>query len=132
MIAVLDASAAIEIALQREKAQKFTPHVAAADWVIAPTLFIAEVTNVFWKYQKYADVPFLACEQGIEQAMSLPDDFIDEKDLYREAFKLACNLDHSVYDMLYLVVARRNNATLLTLDKKLLKAARKCSIDIVD
>ncbi len=131
MIAVLDASVAIEIVLQRQKAEKFLRSVAEADWVITPNLFIAEVTNVFWKYQKFTDLPFLICEKGIEQAISLPDNFIAEQDLYREAFKLACNLNHSVYDMLYLVVARRNNATLLTLDKKLLQTAGKCSVEVV-
>ena len=130
MIAVLDASAAIEIVLQRKKAKQFVRSVSEADWVIAPNLFIAEVTNVFWKYQKFANLPFAVCEKGIEQAISLPDDYITEHDLYREAFKLACSLNHSVYDMLYLVVARRNSATLLTLDSKLLQTAEKCSIDI--
>ena len=130
MIAVLDASAAIEIVLQRDQAETFSSYVAEAEWVITPTLFISEVTNVFWKYQKLADFPFLVCEKGLEQTIGLPDDFIDERNLYREAFKLACTLDHSVYDMLYLVVARRNNATLLTLDNKLLKAAQKCSIEV--
>lgn len=47
MIAVLDASAEIEIVLQREYSEKFTPYITKADWVITPTLFIAEVTNVF-------------------------------------------------------------------------------------
>jgi predicted nucleic acid-binding protein len=131
MIAVLDASAAIEVVLQREQSEKFTSCIAAADWVIAPTLFIAEVSNVFYKYQKLADFPFAVCEKGIEQAIILPDDFINEGDLYREAFKLACDLNHSVYDMLYLTVARRNNATLLSLDKELLKIARKCSVNII-
>jgi predicted nucleic acid-binding protein len=130
MIAVLDASVAIEIVLQREQAPKFSRCVVGADWVIAPSIYVAEVANVFWKYQKLADFPFLVCEKGIEQSLALVDDFIEEKDLCREAFKLACNLDHSVYDMLYLIVARRNNGTLLTLDKKLIKAAQKCSIEI--
>ena len=130
MIFILDASAAIEIVLQRSQAERFTVHIAEADWVISPNLFIAEVTNVFWKYQKLADFPFLTCEKGLEQAIGLPDDYIDEHMLYREAFKLACTLNHSVYDMIYLIVARRNNGTLLSMDKNLIKAAQKCSIEV--
>ena len=65
-------------------------------------LLTSEVTNVFWKYQKMADVSFLSCEKGIEQALSLPDDFINELDLYREAFKLGCAMNYPIYDMLYL------------------------------
>ena len=131
MIAVLDTSAAIEIVLQREYSGIFTPCITSADWVIAPTLYIAEVANVFWKYQKLVDYPFADCEKNIEQAIGLPDDFVNERELYREAFKLACNVDHSVYDMLYLTVARRNNATLLTMDKKLIKTAQKCSVEVI-
>ena len=130
MIAVLDASAAMEIVFQRDLAGKLSKVVVDADWVIAPTLFISEVTNTIWKYQKFADFPYRSCEKVLAWAQALPDDFINEMDLYREAFKLSCTLNHPVYDMLYLVVARRNNGILLTLDKKLMKAAIKCSVDI--
>jgi predicted nucleic acid-binding protein len=130
MITVLDASAAIEIVFQRDLAEELSKIVVEATWVIAPTLFISEVTNTIWKYQQFDNFPYRSCEKVLEQALALPDDFINEMDLYREAFKLSCTLNHPVYDMLYLVVARRNNGTLLTLDKKLMKAAIKCSVDI--
>lgn len=130
MIAVLDASAAVEIVLQRKMAAQLNDCLDEAEWVIAPTLFISEVTNVFWKYQRLADFPFQFCEQRLDLAIALPDDFIEELDLFREAFKMACTLNHPVYGMLYLVVARRKNATLLTLDRKLVKAAQKSSIDV--
>ena len=129
MIVVLDASAAIEIVLQRNLAEKLSKHVTKADWVITPTLFISEITNTIWKYQKFADLPYRSCEKALEQALALPDDFINELDLYREAFKLSCTLNHPVYDMLYLLTARRNNGLLLTLDKQLIKTAIKCSVE---
>lgn len=129
MIVVLDTSAAVEIVLQRDSAQGLAEVVRAADWVIAPTLFITEVNNVFWKYQKFADYPYPDCERDIEQAISLPDEYISEIDLYREAFKLGCTLDHPIYDMIYMVLARRNSAELLTMDKKLITAAHKAGVD---
>ncbi|MCK5680529.1 type II toxin-antitoxin system VapC family toxin [bacterium] len=129
MIAVLDTSAAIEIVLQRNFAKKLAKYVTDADWVITPNLFISEITNTIWKYQRFANLPYSACEKALEQALALPDDFIDELDLYREAFKLSCSLNHPVYDILYLLIARRNNGLLLTLDKKLSKIAIKCSVE---
>ena len=129
MIAVLDASAAIEIVLQRNFAGKLAGYITEADWVIAPTLFISEVTNTIWKYHKFTDLPYRSCEKALEQALALPDDFINELDLYREAFKLSCTFNHPVYDMLYLLIARRNNGLLLTLDKQLIKIAIKCSVE---
>lgn len=132
MIAVLDASAAVEVVLQRSMAGLLSKYLGEADWVIAPTLFISEVTNVFWKYRRLTDLSLQDCERGLEQAIALPDDFIDEHDFFREAFKLSCTLDHSVYDIMYLVAARRNNAVLLSLDKKLIRNAKECSIEVAE
>ena len=78
------------------------------------------------------DHPFMICEKNLEQAIALPDDFINEIELYREAFKLGCTVGHSIYDMLYLIISRRNNGTLLTMDEKLAKTAIKCSIQVVN
>ena len=123
MIVVLDASAAAEIVLRRTAATELSDFVAAADWVIAPTLFVSEIVNVFWKYHSIANYPYEACDKHIEHAIALPDDYIDEIDIYREAFNMGCKLNHPIYDMMYLVLARRNNALLLTMDKKLTSAA---------
>lgn len=128
MIVVLDASAAVEIILQREFSQPLTSVLKEADWVISPALFVSEISNVFWKYQKFANYSFDDCEKSIEQAITLPDDYINDIELYREAFNLGCMLNYPVYDMLYLILARRNNAKLLTMDKKLIAAAQKCNI----
>jgi len=58
MIAVLDTSAAVEVVLKRESSALFTDFIAEADLVIAPTLLITEATNVFWKYQKFSEIPY--------------------------------------------------------------------------
>ncbi len=128
MIIVLDTSAAIEIILNRKSSELFAEKIKQAEWVISPSLFISEVTNVFWKYQKFANYSYADCEKNIEQAIAIPDDYINDLELYREAFNMSCMLDHPVYDMLYLILARRNNALLLTMDKKLSTAAQKCNI----
>jgi len=128
VIAVLDASAAIEVILQRDLARQTADQILKADWVISPNLYISEVTNVFWKYQKLAGYPHDECEKNIDQAIALPDNFITEIDLYREAFSAASMFGHPVYDMMYLVLARRHNAVLLTIDKKLNAVAKKAGV----
>lgn len=131
MIVVLDTSVAVEVVLQRDSALAFSTLLVEADLVLAPTLLITETANVFWKYQKFADYPYADCEKLIEQATSLPDEYVNEIELYREAFKLGCILDHSIYDAMFLVLARRNNARLLTMDKKLITAANKVGVDVL-
>ena len=39
------------------------------------------------------------CEKSINHIVSLPDEYVNELQLYRESYKLICMLDHSVYDI---------------------------------
>ena len=119
MICVLDSSAAVEIVLKKSDSIDLINRIMAADKVIAPTLFYAEVGNVF---QKYIRGNFLEKEQGIElfrTAIRIVDEFMDIESLIEEATNEAIRLNHDVYDLLYMILARRNGAKLLTCDKKL-------------
>jgi predicted nucleic acid-binding protein len=130
MTVVLDTSAAVETVLGRLQANEITDILAIADWVIAPDVFIPEVTNVFWKYHTFEDLPVDECEDWLDKTLALVDDTISSQTLYQEAFSLACNLGQPVYDVLYLILARRYNAQLLTIDKKLRNIALKQSIKV--
>ena len=131
MIIVIDTSAGVEIVLQRKQANGFVKHIEDADWVITPTLYISEIANVFWKYQAFEDMPIHECEENLENAVAIPDDYIDEKELYKEAFAMGCQTRMPVYDMFFLTLARRHNAYLLTLDKKLKDTSVKHSIRVL-
>ena len=131
MIVVLDASAAVEIVLQRENGKHFMHHVESAQWVLAPGLFIPEVTNVFWKYYRFGNLSMEQCEKGVDFSVHLPDEYCDEKTMYKEAFTLGCQTGKSVYDMFYVVLARRNNGYLITLDRTLADIAKEESVRIL-
>lgn len=128
MIIVLDTSAAIEILLQKEESDKFKKEIAEADTVIAPELYISEITNVAWKYQKIAKFLHDDCYILAEDGINLVDQFISTKELWKEALREAMNNDQTVYDCQYLVCARRNDGILLTKDQKLKKICRKLKI----
>jgi predicted nucleic acid-binding protein len=127
---VLDASAGIEVVLRRAKAMSIISLLHDADWVIAPDLYMAEAANTFWKFHNLSDVPLDRCEKGLEETIAMIDTFFGSKDLFRESFGLACITRHPVYDMLYCIVARRNNAQLVTLDTRLQKLAVKHGIKV--
>ena len=131
MIAVLDASAAIKIVLQQTVTKKLTDYLKQADWVIAPDIFVSEVTNVFWKYHEFEDLPVKDCEYSLNKTILLIDDYIQTKELYQEAFSFSCQVNHSVYDSMYLICARRHSGIFISVDKKLNKLAQKHSIKIV-
>lgn len=131
MILVLDTSAGAEIVLARGRAAEMGAWVAEAEWVIAPTLYISEMTNVFWKYHQFSNVPIEQCETGLDRAIQLIDDFVHEREMYREAFALACRVKKPVYDMFFLVLARRTSGAILTLDEGLQRLARENAIRIL-
>ncbi|MBV5338620.1 MAG: type II toxin-antitoxin system VapC family toxin [Deltaproteobacteria bacterium] len=131
MITILDASAAVAIAMNLAESAKFLPNIDISDMVIAPDLFVAEVSNAIWKYVRAG---ILDSDQGsnvLERAVSLVDTFEPGQGLYKEAFALSVDHMHPVYDALYLVLARRHNGVLATLDKRLAELASKLHIRLV-
>jgi predicted nucleic acid-binding protein len=129
MTIVLDISAAIQIILKKEKMDFFNRVYKNASWVIAPELYISEITNVLWKYNKSKILTHEECLQYIEDGIALIDDFFSEKDMWKEVLGESIKNSHSTYDMFYAVLARRNDSGLLSNDKDLIKIAKKMKIE---
>jgi predicted nucleic acid-binding protein len=130
MTAVLDVSAAIEILLQKEKKELFNATYEKASWVIAPDLYIAEISNVLWKYYKSGLISHIECIQYVEDGIELIDDYFPSRELWKEALGEGIKNTHSIYDMYYAVLARRNDATLITNDSKLSLICKKLNIEV--
>ncbi|MDI3481653.1 MAG: hypothetical protein PWQ97_1308 [Tepidanaerobacteraceae bacterium] len=130
MIAAIDVSAAIEVVMGRPKQKKIINILEKAEWVIAPSLYIYEASNVMWKYHLIQNYPVDELLHKIRHLIEMVDQFIKAEDLYEEAIPLACKLKHPAYDVMYLVVSRRKNATLVTLDSKLIDAAKMLDIPV--
>ena len=131
MITVLDASAAVAVAMNLPESMKFQSSIDTSDVVIAPDLFVAEVSNAIWKYVKAG---IIDSDQGglvVERAIGLVDSFEPGVNLYREAYSLSVTQMHPVYDALYLVLARRHNAFLATLDRRMGDLAVKLQIKTI-
>ncbi|MEL6821967.1 MAG: type II toxin-antitoxin system VapC family toxin, partial [Calditrichota bacterium] len=111
--------------------QDLVETVVAAEKVVAPDLFIAEVNNTFWKYHRFEQLPVDTCEFLINKALQLVDQVISLEDSAQEAFALAIQCEISVYDAFYLVAARRRNAYLLSADNQLVKVARELHIRVL-
>ncbi|MFZ4855589.1 MAG: type II toxin-antitoxin system VapC family toxin [Desulfuromonadaceae bacterium] len=131
MNVVIDASAAVGVVLALPGTEIFTPLLEEAALVTAPDLYVAEISNALWKYRKADLLTMERCELLLEQALSLPDRLEESTALYQESFALACRHLHPVYDALYLILARRTNATLLTLDRRLAALAGLLEIKVI-
>lgn len=131
MIVVLDASAGIEIGLGRDNSQKYKNAFEEASNVITSDLYKAEVANVLWKYVKAKLLTKDVALQRLQYCLNLIDEYIDITENNQESLIESIRIDNSVYDALYLTLARRNGAILITQDKKLKKIAKEQGIDIL-
>jgi len=129
MIVVLDVSGAIEIILKKDKSEKFNSEFESASWVIAPDLYISELSNVLWKYYKAKVITHSECNQYVRDGIEMIDDFIDAKEIWKEALGEGIKNNHSIYDMFYAIVARRNDARLITNDGPLADICRNLDIE---
>jgi predicted nucleic acid-binding protein len=131
MTAVLDVSAAIEILLKKEKNAFFDATYRSASWVIAPDLYVSELSNALWKYHKANVLSHEECIQHVEDGIALVDDLFEAKELWKEALSESIKNSRSVYDMYYLILARRNDATVITNDRKLADLCRTAKLEVV-
>ncbi len=84
MTIVLDVSAAIQILLNKDRKEYFSEVYEKSSWIIAPDLFIAEIINVLWKYNKAGILSADDCQQYVEDGVALIDDYFQSKDLWKE------------------------------------------------
>jgi predicted nucleic acid-binding protein len=131
MIAVLDVSAAVQIILEKEKAKRFKDSLDNSDFVFAPDLYVAELSNALWKYYKTKIFSEKECRRYIEGGINLIDEFVDLKEIWEEAFGESVKNNHPVYDMYYAALARKNDGTLITNDEDLAKICKKRAIRCV-
>lgn len=120
---VLDASAAVRTIEGLQEAEPLRQAIAKADLVLAPELMLTEVANALWRLQRSGQLDPETVHDLLRQAELLVDRVEPDRHLHGEALALACHLDHPVYDCLYLALARREAANLLSTDRRLLEMA---------
>lgn len=116
---VLDASAALRLILGDPAATAIGEQIREAALVLAPELMLTEVTNTLWKLQRAGQLTDLDPQQLLADACGLVDRLEPDRRLQAEALALACHHDHPVYDCLYLALARREAARLVSMDRRL-------------
>jgi predicted nucleic acid-binding protein len=130
MIVVVDSNAAIEIVLKRERGHVFRQLIESSEKTITSEFYRIETANVIRKYYKGNFIKKEDCNKLLELSENLIDEFIPISENNLEALNEAMRLDYSAYDMLYLTLARRTGALLITLDQGLNRIAKKEGIEI--
>lgn len=96
----------------------------------APDFVLVELANVFWKKARLGELhdPQRYFEElpRLRQAI----DLLPGADLIDRAAQIAVQIDHPVYDCLYLACAEATGSTLITADRRLANALAGCSLTI--
>lgn len=130
-MAVLDCSAAVCLALEGPESESLSDLMLSGETVIAPDLYVAEVTHAM---QKYVRAGVLTKEGALGRArecVGMVDRLVPASALYLETLSESLRLGHSSYDLFYFVLARRTASTLFTLDRRLQDLCLKNGVSCV-
>jgi predicted nucleic acid-binding protein len=126
-VIVVDSSVAVQWVVP-EADSAISDTVLLRDDLAAPDLLLLEVANVFRK--KLADglIQRDQATRGLTFISGQVDLVPGSPSLVAEALDLAIAIQHPVYDCLYLVLARRNDAKLATHDDHLRRRAVRAGL----
>ena len=94
--------------------------LAATQYVLfAPDLIIAECANVAWRRVRDGQIPLEQAEALLRALPGWFETLTPSAQLHEAAFRIACTLNHPVYDCLYIALATRDAAPLVTADAAL-------------
>jgi predicted nucleic acid-binding protein len=131
MIIVLDASAALEIVMNRKWSLEFKEDLLGCEKVIAPSLYQAEVASALSMHVKNDDISLSQAQVLLSDATELIDGFHSIEGESVQALSESVRLNHSIYDMYYLMFSRKYGAHLLTMDKRLKTLAHKDGLNYI-
>jgi len=128
---VLDASAGMELALERAGAAGLRGMVETAELVYSSELYRIETANALWEYRRAGLLDRGSVFRLLECCIALIDEFQPLNGQEAEALADALRLDHPAYDLLYLSLARKTGSRLATFDRKLKDIALRDGLEVV-
>lgn len=119
---VLDASVLIKLYLNEEGSRRAVNAAKKAETLLAPDLLWSEAGNILWKYVRRDELAADAAEAILRDMLQMPIAVTASADLVPQAFQIATEYDRTVYDSLYLALAVKAKAVVLTADRRLVNA----------
>ena len=126
---VIDASVAIKWVVLEAGSEQALGLIKANQELIAPDWMLLEAAHGIWKA---VGAGALTSETAIRANDAMPDFFanlVPTVDLMKAAVDLSYTLYQPTYDCLYLALAIRENAPLVTADRKFWNAAKRANMD---
>jgi predicted nucleic acid-binding protein len=126
---VIDASVAVKFVSNEGGRTEALSYCGGTERLVAPDWLRLEVAHSLWLK---AGADLMSREQAMHSVEMLPaffDAFHVASELMNMGYQLAFELDHGIYDCLYLALAIREDCTLLTADRKFWNAAKRAGYE---
>ena len=119
---VVDASVAVKLLVEEPGSDAARELTASGKELHAPRLMAAEVANALWRKARLGQVERSDASAALAWMTEMPVRWNDDEAVCADAVRLALALDHPVYDCVYLALAHRIGAVMLTADRRFVTA----------
>lgn len=115
---VIDASVAIKWFAPEVLSREAESLLDSGAALFAPDLLLVECGNIIWKKVRLGELARLDGDAALAALRSGPVDLVDTRPLVARALHLAHDLEHPVYDCLYLATAEAVEGVVVTADRR--------------
>ncbi|MDE0172408.1 MAG: type II toxin-antitoxin system VapC family toxin [Defluviicoccus sp.] len=119
---VVDASVAVKWLVAEEDADIADRLAASGEELHAPRLMASEVANALWRKARLGQIERAEAGAAMTVLSDMPMRWNDDETVGADAVRLALALEHPVYDCVYLALAHRIGATVVTADRRFVTA----------
>ena len=121
---MVDASVAVQWFAREPGSEASAALVESNQPLVAPDIMPLEVANALWKKVRHGDVPAADLQPAVTRILASDITLVPTLTLLERAVRLAVEINHPVYDCVYLVLAEERGAPLASIDERLRAAAR--------
>ena len=119
---VVDASVAVKWLVAEDEADVAEELATGGHDLHAPRLMASEVANALWRKARTGEIEGRAAGILLADVRDMPVRWGADEILSADAARLALALDHPIYDCVYLALAHRIGATVVTADRRFANA----------
>ena len=119
---VVDASVAVKLLVDEPDSDAARGLAASGEELHAPRLMASEAANALWRKARTGQMERADAGAALAWMAEMPLRWHDDETVSADALRLALALDHAVYDCVYLALAHRIGATVVTADRRFVTA----------
>ncbi|MDE0035055.1 MAG: type II toxin-antitoxin system VapC family toxin [Deltaproteobacteria bacterium] len=119
---VVDASVAVKWLIAEDESEAAHRVVASGDDLHAPRLMASEIANALWRKVRLGEVERGRAGALMAAVPEMPIRWSADETVCADAVRLALTLDRPVYDCVYLALAHRIGARMVTSDLRFANA----------